>query len=662
MGTDVVLGYTKDESKSPIHLRYDRRDRHLCILGKSGSGKTVLLEHLVLADMRDGTAAIVIDAQGDLTKRLVSLAPSYARDKIVLVEPNTERPFGLNLYELPSSEDQGSWELAVEHVMEVFNKLMGSEEGYRSVIDPGLRNTARLLIANGLTMQELRLLYRDATFRQCALRQVSNEAREYWREYEALSARDQLSKRDPILNKVERFLGDDRIRLMVSQPTTLPIKQVMDEGGILLLNLARLGDSTTSLLGMVLLVEIERLFHQREPTPRAKRKRVHLYLDEYARFATPITQRMLSECRQFGLGATIAHQNLSQTPQKEGLNVESLIAFQVSGSDAREVAANLDSTPVRTETDVQRRMESHFDEWDEQVWDSQDACNCYEALAARKMSLMKDREKIERRKAVALHAEVYHACQEELAEIDTRSQALTIEMEELYASHHSVVHHKEYLGEVAAQSLDGSSWYDSVEKIRQTHADREAEITNSLTHLVTGVAYCKVVGFDGSAHENIVQMLPPAQASSEEELRESATRISEKLRGLDPEYLLREGFGSWAPEPKYYFKQQGFQDAMRGLIGSMEAPTPEDILQRVRERSRERFGTPRNQVEAQIRQRQERLVGTQPQRPESDHQPAAPHPEADEPQQQARAEESSTPVQDSPQVPPAIGRRSPKKR
>ncbi|MEV5879857.1 DUF87 domain-containing protein [Streptomyces sp. NPDC052101] len=337
MGSNVLLGH---DGTTPVYLRYDRRTAHVAILGKSRFGKTTLLEHLVLQDMRDGTAAIVIDAHGDLTKRLISLAPSNARDKLVLVEANDDHPFGLNLYECPVAATAEVITTTVGNVVGIFHKLMGVEGGgLLPVIDSGLRNTARVLIANGLTMAEIPQLYLDSTFRHAALAKVTNPGvHQYWQEYESSTRQRQQERRDPVLNKVGRFLEDDLIRLMISQTrTTVPFKEAMKEGGTLILNLAGLDRESIAFLGMVFLSVLSNLIHQRSVSD-APRSRVHLYLDEYGRFATPTTQQLLEEGGKYELGVTIAHQNLAQTPQREALNVESFIVFQLSPDDAETVA------------------------------------------------------------------------------------------------------------------------------------------------------------------------------------------------------------------------------------------------------------------------------------------------------------------------------------
>ncbi|WP_369362986.1 type IV secretory system conjugative DNA transfer family protein [Streptomyces sp. CG4] len=378
MPSDVLLGHAEGK---PVHLLHSHRTAHVAILGKSRFGKTTLLEQLVLADMKDGTSAVIIDAHGDLSNRLISLADEQSREGISLIEPNSDRPFGLNLYECPDPANSEVVTRTVGYVIDIFNKLMGQEStAYRPLIDSGLRNSARALIANGCTMAELPLLYKDAAFRRAALRALPTPS-DYWDEYERSDPRRQQEKREPVLNKVARFLEDDLIAPMVSQTkTTIPIQQVLDNGGILLLNLSRVDRDTVSFLGMVFLSVLSNLIEQRSHIPKQQRRRVHLYLDEYGRFATPTTQRMIHDLGKHELGVTLAHQHLSQTPEHEALKVETLIAFQLSGEDARLVAQQLDVTPVRFKTRLQQRTEPEYREWDEEVWVSTTAQRRYEDL------------------------------------------------------------------------------------------------------------------------------------------------------------------------------------------------------------------------------------------------------------------------------------------
>jgi hypothetical protein len=442
---DVLLG---DENSIAVRLPDSQRTAHVAILGKSRFGKTTLLEHLVLNDMRSGTAAIVIDAHGDLSKRLIALAPFANRDKpddprarVVLVEPNTERPFGLNLYECQDQTDGRQVTATIGRIVEIFRKLMGAEgTGYLPLIESGLRNTARVLIANRLTMAELPLLYYDAAFRHRALAALPAPTG-YWREYEASTTQKQQEKREPVLNKVARFLEDDLVASMVSQThTTIPFQSIMDNGGTLLLNLAGLDRETVSFLGMVFLSVFSNLIHQREKIPPPQRKRVHLYLDEYGRFATPTTKRLLEEGGKYGLGVTIAHQNLAQTPEHEALDVQTLISFQLGAEDAYEVAGSFDCTPVRTKRVARQRTEAQYREWEERVWDS-------------------DRSRIQ-------HEKLWQQVEEAKAAYDSANRQESVALRLLEA-----LYGEETEGRTALQSSDGT--VDTVLLVRRLEADRE---------------------------------------------------------------------------------------------------------------------------------------------------------------------------------------------
>ncbi|WP_159024595.1 type IV secretory system conjugative DNA transfer family protein [Streptomyces scabiei] len=694
MGSDVLLGH---DGLIPVYLRDDHRTAHVAILGKSRFGKTTLLEHLVLNDMRSGTATIVIDAHGDLTKRLVALAPSQERDRIVLVEPNPERPFGLNLYECADATDARQVTATVGSVVEIFRKLMGAEgTGYLPLIESGLRNTARAIIANHFTMAEIHLLYRDQGFRGRALAALADPG-DYWREYEASSPQRQQDKREPVLNKVARFLEDDLVAPMVKQShTTVPFRSVMDSGGTLLLNLAGLDRDTVSFLGMVFLSVFSNLIHQREQIPSPQRRRVHLYLDEYGRFATPTTKRLLEEGGKYGLGMTIAHQSLAQTPEREALNVQTLISFQLGAEDAHAVAGGFDCTPTRRKKVARQRTEPQYRKWEEVVWDSEKSRSLYEALCRdleeaesdydsvqargseawevltalypskdappardalkssdgtldgvrmlqrldrvgssispprlryelreiltrlyreygrepRGEELLEAKEWINQTGAVCEQA--YEDMEAALPEKRKRCADLRSMAERYHRQHTSLEWRKEYVGETPVRDSQGRLMYDHIEEIDQTHADRQAEIANMLTQLPRYAVYCKVFDKGGRSHEYRIQTLPPATPDEREifdSQLERAVRIAKKKRGAGEIHL--EKFGSMSPETGFTFKPKEFQETISGLMQDIrydvrtygQDPTSEHRVEEVRARSRKQFGTPRSEIEEQVRKR-----------------------------------------------------------
>src|SRR4051812_12572303 len=119
-GGDVLIGYER-ASDEPVVLRYEGRDRGVSIIGKSGTGKSSLLEHLVLGDLEHGIPGMVIDPHGRLAERIVRLAPPEAAHNVVLLEVNEERPFGLNLLDVDRSK--GDYvTLAADSVLEAIKK------------------------------------------------------------------------------------------------------------------------------------------------------------------------------------------------------------------------------------------------------------------------------------------------------------------------------------------------------------------------------------------------------------------------------------------------------------------------------------------------------------------------------------------------------------
>jgi hypothetical protein len=344
------------------------------LIGKSRFGKTTLLEHLIGDDLQQGTGMIVLDAHGDLTNRIVELAPPPSLDRITIVELGVDTAFGLNLYECPT-QDSLTVDRVVGNTIEIFKKLFLDERNFYPVIEEGLRNSAYVVIANGHTLHEVPLLFTDRAFLVRSLRAVTNRTvRGFWEEYQQLPARERRELSWPVLNKVNRFLTSDAIRYMIAQSdTTIPFDAVLEGGETLIFRLSgdQLDRETASFLGMVFLASLSNAVATRASQLREDRRRVHVYLDEYGRFATRTTDRMLEEFGKYGIGLTVAHQNLEQLGGKSA-SAASLVMFQLDGHDAPKMAQHLDTTPRRTKKVMRMRTRAEYKEWTEDVWDSEE--------------------------------------------------------------------------------------------------------------------------------------------------------------------------------------------------------------------------------------------------------------------------------------------------
>ncbi|MEU1286694.1 helicase HerA-like domain-containing protein [Kitasatospora sp. NPDC005856] len=738
MPPDFLLG--KDPTGRPVYLPDAIREEHVTIIGATGTGKTTLLQRLILDDVQAGVSCIVIDAHGDITRNVLARVPPSALDRMYLLEVWEDRPFGLNLLEVPD-RSQRTIDLIAPEVVLVLKRMFEGETLYPQ-LDHDLQLLVHTLLANeGCTLAEvLLLLGEDREMRARLTRRLKSQAFiDSWRDYEALSTRERLARNGPLRNRFNSFLGSETMRSIIGQSqTTVPLKEFLDTPGQVLFISLPVGGSGSEresrflgglfvcLLARLVLNRAEMLQKQQIPN------RAHLYLDEYGRYATPTTALFFGETRKYNFGLTVAHQSRFDVKNTGNENAElqaaTLICFSpTSGDDARELADAMHVTPRPAKeppraiamNPVQQLLEGKHEsraiqDLARKVFASCQDATVVDSYAFRKqegaqliskllIDVMKHDVSLQSSEFFSRAADIAYAFRDALnlpwaasvwisepwnewlqelfrriasgdprplndpssllriqdeyrADIGKIGNALDIHLSKLTA-------YRE-MGEAGyaffkdfyelCQLLSEQPLYTAIPghggQPTQSITDAQAELANNIKGLLPRHAYVRL-----RTHREVqvshVELL--AIEEEEQERRERAIRISEKLGGADPEYFARQGAGDWAPGPEHYQKQQEFQDAILGLIRSTQAPTSESILQRVRERSRERFGTPRDEVEAQIRQRQERLVRSRSQRP------ASPSPEAEASQEQATAEK---PSDQTVQEPPPIGRRSPKRK
>ena len=314
IGTDVI-------TEGDVIIDYDNRVLGVAMIGRSGTGKSSLMEHLILEDIANGTPGFVIDPHGIMAERVVSLAPSWAADRIVLLDPSQGEAFGLNLLAcrepVPGTRDDPiTW--AADSVVETIKKLYGEADEYLPRLETYLNRAARTLIPSGLTLADALRLFEDEAFRERCLRRVPNKRgmqdrlRRRWKSYSEMRPVDQAGHIEAVVNRLERLLDSDLIYSMVSSPkTTLPFDDVLDGDKMLIVRLPHeiLGEERCNFIGALLLCAIaDRIFVR---SLKNDPPRLHIYLDEYQRFATTTTRQLLTQGRKFGAGVTLALQDLS---------------------------------------------------------------------------------------------------------------------------------------------------------------------------------------------------------------------------------------------------------------------------------------------------------------------------------------------------------------
>src|SRR5437773_10316422 len=334
----AVTNFRNDRRRFGIK-RADRR-AHVYIIGKTGTGKSTLIANLAYQDLVHGEGFVLLDPHGDLVEQVLrAVPPERQADLIYFNAPDTGHPLAFNPLECSQAALRP---LVASGLISVFKKMWAESWGPR--LEFILRNALlALLDLPASTLLDIPKLLDDAAFRRHVLVYVRNDqVRRFWlREYENYPARFRAEAVAPIQNKVGEFLVNPILRNIVGQPkSAFDFRQVMDEGKILLVNLAKgkIGEDTSSLLGAMLVTKISLAALSRAELPEADRRDFYLYADEFPSFTTTSFAGMLSEMRKYHVGLVLTHQYMEQLDEAvRGAvlgNVGTVIAFRVGLSDA----------------------------------------------------------------------------------------------------------------------------------------------------------------------------------------------------------------------------------------------------------------------------------------------------------------------------------------
>jgi Type IV secretion-system coupling protein DNA-binding domain len=318
------LGWYYSETKRQLQMaKIPLTDRavHTYVIGASGSGKTKFLEFLIQQDIQLANGFGIIDPHGDLIEETKGFLVEYYQktqdesifDRVVIVDP-TDPNYTVAFNVLEILPGVAPIEQAQE-LISVFKRIWADSWGAR--MEDLLRNSLIALGQASLTLVDLPQFLTTSAFRSQVMAKVSNPmARLYFERFDSLSKANQLTWSDPVTNKVNAFLADERISQMLSQPkSSFTLREVMDKKKILLLKLnkGKLRDSA-DLLGSLFMAKIQLAAFSRTDIPEAARVPFYLYIDEFQNFASESFNVVLSEARKYGLSLIMAHQTLEQIP------------------------------------------------------------------------------------------------------------------------------------------------------------------------------------------------------------------------------------------------------------------------------------------------------------------------------------------------------------
>ncbi len=324
-------------------IRDDDRGKHMYIIGKSGMGKSTLLENLAIQDIQNGEGICFIDPHGGTAEILLSYVPEHRIKDVIYFAPfDQEYPVGLNVLEDMGRDKRP---LVVSGLMGSFKKVW--VDMWSARMEYILNNTMLALMETpGTTLLGVNRMYSDKNYRDAIVANVTDPSvRAFWvDEYAKYSEKFATEATAAIQNKVGQFAANPLIRNMVGQPvSTFDIRKVMDERKIFIVNLSkgRMGEGNANLVGSMLITKIYLAAMSRADVGASDTKDLapfYLYVDEFQSFANESFADILSEARKYKLALTVAHQYIEQMSDEVRAavfgNVGTTIAFRVGAFDA----------------------------------------------------------------------------------------------------------------------------------------------------------------------------------------------------------------------------------------------------------------------------------------------------------------------------------------
>ncbi|MFH1973778.1 MAG: type IV secretion system DNA-binding domain-containing protein [Patescibacteria group bacterium] len=323
-------------------IKTDDRRRHMYVLGKTGVGKTTLLENLFMSDVLAGHGCCYIDPHGDTAEKLLDFIPSNRINDVVYFNPaDLDYPVGFNILETAREEQK---HLVASGLMGVFKKIW--PDVWSARMEYILLNCVlALLDYPGATLLGINRLLVDKEYRSKVVAKIRNPiVKTFWlAEFTSWSEKYATEAIAPVQNKVGQFLSASIIRNIVAQvKSTVNPREIMDEGKIFIVNLSKgkIGEDNMKLLGGMIVTKIQLAAMERvDIRNEDDRRDFYLFVDEFQNFANQSFASILSEARKYRLNLTVTHQYIKQLAEEEVAdaifgNVGTIACMRIGGEDA----------------------------------------------------------------------------------------------------------------------------------------------------------------------------------------------------------------------------------------------------------------------------------------------------------------------------------------
>jgi hypothetical protein len=351
--------------KRVVRMKRKDRQRHMYIIGQTGTGKSYFMTNSIIQDIRNGEGVCLIDPHGEFVDDILQYIPRERAEDVILFDPSdVERPMAMNMLEFYSMEQKT---FVINEMMNIFDKLYDLKATGGPIFEQYMRNTMLLLMedpASGSTLMEVPKALANEEFRRMKLSKTKNPVvKDFW-EKEAQKAGGEASLQNMvpyITSKLNQFIANDIMRPIIGQQTSaFNFREAMDQGKIILVKLSKgkIGDMNAYLLGMIIVGKILMAALSRVDIPEDQRKDFYLYIDEFQNFLTEGISIILSEARKYRLNLTIAHQFIGQLVKNNDTrirdaifgNVGTTVCFRIGIDDAEIIAKRF--SPIFDEYDV----------------------------------------------------------------------------------------------------------------------------------------------------------------------------------------------------------------------------------------------------------------------------------------------------------------------
>lgn len=346
----LLLGYNVFRgTKKPIRLSKSDRQRHLYAVGQTGTGKSIFLENLALQDMLNGDGFAFVDPHGDTVEDLLAMVPKSRTEDVIYFAPGEmDYPMGLNLFEFDNPDQK---DFLIQEAINMLYKLYDPQR--QGIIGPRYEHLFRMAALTvmadpeGGTFVDIPKLFRDSKFVDQKLKYVTDQSViDFWKKEIPQSQRS--SEFGDMVNwfvsKFGAFLSNDMMRNIIGQSkSAFNIRQIMDEGKILLVNLSKgnTGELNSRLLGMIFVMKFQAAAMSRVDVPESERRDFSLYVDEFQNFSTDSLATIMSEARKFRLNLIVANQFTTQLSQeiRDAVfgNIGTIVSFRIGQNDVESV-------------------------------------------------------------------------------------------------------------------------------------------------------------------------------------------------------------------------------------------------------------------------------------------------------------------------------------